>query len=101
MKIKKNDKVIVLSGKDKGKQGEVRSVLSGKGKVVVSGINMISKCVKPTQDKKGGIEKMEAALDASNVAIVCATCKKGVKISSKALENGDKIRICRTCKKQI
>ncbi len=101
MKIRKNDKVIVLSGKDKGKQGEVRTVIAGKKKVVVSGINMISKCVKPTQDKKGGIQKMEAALNVSNVAVVCSTCKKGVKIAVKELESGEKIRICRKCKKQI
>lgn len=76
MIIKKKDTVLVLSGKDKGKKGEVKSVNPAKNKVVVSGVNMISKHVKPSQDKQGGIVQMEAAMDASNVAIICGKCKK-------------------------
>ena len=70
MMIKKKDTVLVLSGKDKGKKGEVKSVNPTKNKVVVTGVNMISKHVKPSQNKQGGINKMEATLDSSNVAIV-------------------------------
>ena len=78
MIIKKKDTVLVLSGKDKGKKGEVKSVNPTKNKVVVVGVNMISKHVKPSQNKQGGINKMEAPLDASNVAIVCSKCKKAM-----------------------
>ena len=76
MKLKKNDKVIVLAGKDKGKTGEIREVLPSKNKVVVTGINMISKHTKPSQNDKGGIKQMEAPIGASNVAVVCAKCNK-------------------------
>ena len=78
MIIKKKDTVLVLSGKDKGKKGEVKSVNPSKNKVVVAGVNMVSKHVKPSQNKQGGIVQVEAALDASNVAIVCGKCKKAM-----------------------
>ena len=63
--------MIILAGKDKGKTGEVREIIPSKNKVVVTGINMISKHTKPSQNSKGGIIKKEAPLDASNVAVVC------------------------------
>lgn len=99
--IKKNDKVVILAGKDKGKQGEVKQVIAAKNKVVVTGVNMVSKHVKPNGQKKGGIQKMEAALDASNVALYCPKCKKAVRTASKVLDNGDKARVCKTCKENI
>ena len=76
MNIKKKDTVLVLAGKDKGKKGEVTSVNPSKNTVVVAGVNMVSKHVKPTQNKQGGIIQVEAALDASNVALVCGKCKR-------------------------
>ena len=99
--IKKNDKVVILAGKDKGKQGEVKEVLASKNKVVVTGVNMISKHVKPNGQKKGGIQKMEAPLHISNVAIYCAKCKKGTVAKAKVLDNGDKTRVCKHCKENI
>ena len=78
MIIKTKDTVLVLAGKDKGKKGEVKSVNPAKNTVVVTGVNMISKHVKPSQNKQGGIIQMEAALDASNVAVVCSKCKKAI-----------------------
>ena len=99
--IKKNDKVVILAGKDKGKQGEVKEVMSAKGKVVVTGINMVSKHVKPSGQKKGGIQKMEAPLSISNVAIYCPRCKKAVRAGSKILDNGEKARVCRVCSENI
>ncbi len=99
--IKKNDKVVILAGKDKGKQGEVKEVIASKDKVVVTGVNMISKHVKPNGQKKGGIQKMEAPLHVSNVALYCAKCKKGTTTASKVLESGEKVRVCKTCKENI
>ena len=78
MKLKKNDKVIVLAGKDKGKTGEIREIIPSKNKVIVTGINMISKHTKPSQNDKGGIKQLEAPIDASNVAVVCAKCGKEI-----------------------
>jgi len=101
MIIKKKDTVLVLSGKDKGKKGEVKSVNPSKNTVVVTGVNMISKHVKPSQNKQGGIVKMEAALDASNVAVVCAKCKKAMTPKINVAADGTKTRVCRKCNEPI
>lgn len=101
MIIKKKDTVLVLSGKDKGKKGEVKSVNPTKNKVVVAGVNMISKHVKPSQNKQGGINKMEAPLDASNVAIVCSKCKKAMTPKIEVAGDGKKVRVCRKCNQPI
>lgn len=101
MNLKKNDKVIILAGKDKGKTGEIREVIPSKNKVVVTGINMISKHVKPNQNNKGGIQKMEAPIDASNVAVVCSKCKKHMTPKNKVEQSGVVTRICRKCNEAI
>ncbi len=101
MNLKKNDKVIILAGKDKGKTGEIREVMPSKNKVVVTGINMISKHVKPNQNNKGGIQKMEAPIDASNVAVVCSKCKKHMTPKNKVEQSGTITRICRKCNEAI
>ncbi len=101
MIIKKKDTVLVLAGKDKGKKGEVKSVNPTKNTVVVTGINMISKHVKPSQNKQGGIIKMEAALDASNVAVVCPKCKKSMTPKVQVAADGTKTRVCRKCNEPI
>ncbi len=92
MNLKKNDKVIILAGKDKGKTGEVREIMPSKNKVIVTGINMISKNTKPSQKSKGGIIKKEAPLDASNVAVVCPKCGK-----HSTPKNTQEGRVCRKC----
>ena len=98
MNIKKDDTVIVLSGKDKGKEGKVL-VADPKGlKVVVEGVNVATKHQKPRQQGvPGGIVKKEAAIDASNVMLVCPKCKKGVRVGYSVLENGTKVRVCKKC----
>ena len=101
MIIKKKDTVLVLAGKDKGKKGEVKSVNPTKNTVVVTGINMISKHVKPAQNKQGGIIKMEAPLDASNVAVICAKCKKAMTPKISVAADGTKTRVCRKCNEPI
>ncbi len=97
MKLKKNDKVLILSGRDKGKSGEVRQILPAKNKVIVNGINMITKATKATQNSKGGLQKMEAAIDASNVAVICPKCKKAMGPKIKIDDKGNKTRVCRKC----
>ena len=101
MNLKKNDKVIILAGKDKGKTGEIREVMPSKNKVVVTGINMISKHVKPNQNNKGGIQKMEAPIDATNVAVVCSKCKKHMTPKNKVEQSGTVTRVCRKCNEAI
>ena len=97
MNVKKGDTVIVLSGKDKGKQGKVLGTVPSEAKVVVEGINMVTCHVKPRkQGETGGIVQREAAMYASKVQVVCRKCNKGTRIAHK-IENGKKSRVCKHC----
>ena len=97
MNIKKGDTVVVLSGKDKGKQGKVLGTVPSEAKVVVEGINMVTCHVKPRrQGEEGGIVKREAAIYASKVQVVCPKCGKGTRVAHK-IEDGKKTRICKKC----
>ena len=81
MKLKTGDKVVVIAGKDKGKEGKIVAVDKKNNRVMVEGVNMVSKHTKPNaQNQQGGIIKKEAAIDASNVMLVCPKCKKGVRV---------------------
>lgn len=92
-KIKRDDEVIVITGKDKGKRGKVVSVLEDR--VVVSGINMVKKHVKanPNRGTQGGIVEQEASLHISNVALFNATTQKADRVGYKRLEDGAKVRV--------
>ena len=92
-KIKRDDEVIVITGKDKGKQGKVLSVLEDR--VVVSGINMVKKHVKanPARGTQGGIVEQEASLHISNVALFNAATQKADRVGYKRLEDGAKVRV--------
>ena len=95
MKIKKNDTVVVLSGKDKGKQGKVLSTMPTVGKVLVEGVNMADCHVKPTrQGQEGGIIRKAIPLRASKVMVVCPKCSKPTRCVYKILEDGSKTRFC-------
>ena len=97
MSVKKGDTVVVLSGKDKGKQGKVLGTVPCEDKVVVEGVNMVTCHVKPRkQGETGGIVNREAALYASKVQVVCPKCKKGTRVAHK-IENGKKTRVCKHC----
>ena len=101
LKLKKKDTVIVIAGKDKGKKGEVKELLPVTHKVVVMGINIVSKHKKTTKEKPGGIHKMEAAMSISNVQLVCPKCNKPVKTKVTKVQSGDKLRACRKCGEAI
>ena len=97
MNVKKGDTVVVLSGKDKGKQGKVLSTVPSEAKVVVEGINMVTCHVKAR--KQGGesaMVKREAALYASKVQVVCPKCNKGTRVAHK-IADGKKSRVCKHC----
>ncbi len=97
MNVKKGDTVVVLSGKDKGKQGKVLGTVPSEDKVVVEGVNMVTCHVKPRrQGETGGIVNREAAMYASKVQVVCPKCKKGTRVAHK-VENGKKTRVCKHC----
>ena len=97
MNVKKGDQVEVLSGKDKGKRGEVIVALPSEGKVVVRGVAVVKKAQRPTQaNQQGGIVEKEAAIDVSNVALVCPTRGKATRVGH-AEEDGKKVRVCKKC----
>jgi large subunit ribosomal protein L24 len=97
-KIKKNDKVIVLVGKEVGKIGTVLKVDSEKGRVLVEKVNMIKRHSKPSpKTGQGGIVEKEAPLNISNVMVVCDKCTEPTRIGKRVLEDGSKVRICRKC----
>ena len=98
MKIRKDDEVIVLAGKDRGKQGKVHSVHPDKGRVVVAGINMIKRHTKPGRVRtQAGIIEREAPIALSNVMLVCSKCNKPTRVAYRFIENGQKVRACRRC----
>ena len=95
--VKKGDKVLVITGKDKGKTAEALEVSPKTGKVLVDGVNVVTKHQKPkSQQDKGGIIKKSAPIDASNVMVVCPTCDKATRVAHKEVE-GKKARICKKC----
>jgi len=97
-KIKKNDKVIVLTGKEVGKIGTVLKVDAEKERVVVEKLNMIKRHAKPSaQTAQGGIIEKEAPLKISNVMIVCDKCTEPTRIGMRRLEDGSKVRVCKKC----
>ena len=97
MIIKKDDKVIVLSGKDKGKEGKVLKADPKNGKVIVEGVNVASKHQKPRkQGEEGGIVKMETPIYASKVMVVCPKCGKPTRVAHK-LVDGKNVRVCKKC----
>ncbi len=101
MNIKKDDKVVVLSGKDKGKQGEVLVAEPKTGKVVVKGVNVATKHQKPRQQgQEGGIIKVETPIYASKVQLVCPKCGKATRVGHK-IADGKKVRVCKKCGAEI
>ena len=100
--VKTGDTVVVLSGKDKGKQGKVLQVSPKEGKVIVEGLNIATKHVKPRrQGEQGGIVEAEAAMYASKVQLICPKCGKATRIAHKILEDGSKVRVCKSCEEEI
>ncbi|MAN63383.1 MAG: 50S ribosomal protein L24 [Parvibaculum sp.] len=94
-KIKKGDKVIVLAGKDKGKQGEVLGVFPEEGRVLVQGVNLVKRHERQTQTSAGGIATREAKLDLSNVAYVDPKSGEATRVGFKVLEDGKKVRVAK------
>ena len=101
MNVKKGDTVKILTGKDKGKQGEIIRSLPQKQRVVVEGCNMMKKAMRPTQQNpQGGISTFEAPIHVSNVMLVCPKCKEATRVANKRVE-GKKVRVCKKCSADI
>ena len=96
--IKKDDKVIVLSGKEKGKIGAVLKVDAGKGRAIVEKVNMVKRHSRPSaKSAQGGIIEKEASIHVSNLMIVCNKCAEPTRVGKRILEDGSKVRICKKC----
>ena len=100
-KIRKGDEVIVIAGKDKGKQGKILAAMPEDQRVIVQNVNMITAHVKPRkQGEEGGIMKREAAIAACKVQVVCPKCSKGTRVAHK-ITDGKKTRVCKKCGAEI
>ncbi|MCC6098241.1 50S ribosomal protein L24 [Olsenella porci] len=98
MNVRTGDQVEVLSGKDKGVRGEVIKAMPKEGKVVVRGVAMVKKAQRPTQqNEQGGIIQKEAAIDVSNVALVCPSCGQHTRVGHERDENNKPVRVCKKC----
>ncbi len=101
LKIKKNDRVIVIAGKDKGKTGTVVRVMPKEQRLVVAGVNQVTKHKRPTAQSAGGVEKVEASLHISNVAHVDPKDNKATRVGFKLLSDGRKVRVAKRSGEQI
>ena len=94
--VKSGDKVVVTSGKDKGKVSSVKKVITSENKVVVEGANIVTKAQKAQGGNQGGLIKMEAAMDSSKVMLYCPACEKATRIKYDVKDN-KKVRVCKKC----
>jgi large subunit ribosomal protein L24 len=102
LKIRKGDRVRVLSGKDKGKEGEVMRAMPREGKVIVEGVNIARKSQRPTRTtQQGGIIDKDMPMQVSNVALVCPSCGKPTRVGYKIDASGTKARVCKKCGGEI
>ncbi len=100
-KLKKNDKVKVIAGKDKGKEGTIISFVPEKNRVIVEGVRIIKRHVKASATTKGGIVEKEAPIHISNVMLICPHCNQPTRVGIKFLESGEKVRYCKKCGETI
>ena len=100
--VKKDDQVLIISGKDKGSTGKVLKTEPATGRVYVEGVNMIKKHARANaQTRQGGIIEREAKMNASNVMILCGKCNKPARVGHKLLDDGKKVRFCRVCQEVL
>ena len=98
--VKKEDKVLVVAGKDRGKTGRVLRVFPDEGRALVEGIAFVKRHTRPNPSKniKGGIVERESSIHLSNLKVVCSECGEGTRVGRSVLEDGKKVRVCKKCK---
>ncbi len=96
-KIKKDDFVYIIAGKDRGRRGKVLRVIPKKNRVIVEGINIVKKHQRPTQTTQGGIIEKPAPIHVSNVMLICPKCGKPTRVGFTFLEDETKVRKCKKC----
>ena len=101
-RIKKNDTVLVITGRERGKRGRVAQVITDKDRVLIEGVNVVKRHTRPRgMNTPGGILEKEASLHVSNVMLICSRCDKPVRVGFRFLEDGKKVRECRNCNEVI
>jgi large subunit ribosomal protein L24 len=99
LSVKKNDTVLIIAGREKGKRGRVLSVYPSKDRILIEKINVIRKHMKPTRKyAQGGIIEKEATLHISNIMLICPKCNKPTRISNTQLQDARKVRMCKKCR---
>jgi large subunit ribosomal protein L24 len=102
MKLRKNDTVVVIAGKDRGKKGKVRRALPNEDRVIVEGLNMIKRHSRARRAaRQAGIIELEAPIHVSNVMLVCGKCGNPTRVGFRFLVDGKKVRICNSCREVI
>lgn len=102
MKIQKNDNVLILAGKDKGKKGKIRKALPTKESVIVEGLNLIKRHSKTKgKTRQAGIIELEGPIHVSNVMVICNKCNKPARLGYRVLEDGKRARFCHSCSEII
>ncbi len=102
MKIRKNDTVLVITGKDRGKKGKVRFAYPKENRLIIEGINMVKRHTKPAgEGRPGGIVEREAPISAANVMLFCGKCNHPSRVGFRFLNDGRKVRFCRACQEVI
>jgi large subunit ribosomal protein L24 len=101
--LKKNDVVVVIKGRDRGKTGKVLKVIPEKNRVVVEKVNFVKEFIRPDRSKniQGGIMEREAPIQVSNLMLFCSECGQGVRIKKMMLKDGSKIRVCSKCETNL
>ncbi len=100
--LKKNDNVVAIAGRNRGKKGRVLAVYPEKGRILVEGLNFMKKSVRPSQkNPQGGVVEIEAPLSISNVMLFCNKCESRVRVGSRLLNDGSKERFCKKCEEAI
>ena len=98
MRIRKNDNVLVIAGKDRGKKGKVRFAYPKRNRLLVEGVNLIKMHSRAgAQVRQAGIVEREASIDVSNVMLLCGRCNHPVRLGHRVLDDGRKVRVCRSC----
>jgi len=102
MKVRKNDNVKVVAGKDQGKNGKVLKIFPGRNMAIVEGVNLLKKHLRKTQQNpQGGIAQKEGAINISNLQVICTRCNKPARLGLSVLTDGTKARVCKRCKETI
>ncbi|MDA3792866.1 MAG: 50S ribosomal protein L24 [Elusimicrobia bacterium] len=100
-KIKKNDNVIIKTGKDKGKTGEVVKIIEGGKRALISKLNLAKVHTRPSQTNPGGVVEKETPVNTSNIQVICPKCSNATRINFDRLTDGEKVRICKKCGEMI